>query len=128
MAQYGHTPTAHTDVRGGDRGQRPHEECENNRARHACCSGGSVGRGHGGQRLNLFTFGVLAFVGVASYFAWNNPREKNAASLGVLGVGTIIFALAVFGIDGTRGSGAGLMLGFGFLLLLHSLEPVKPAR
>lgn len=78
--------------------------------------------------FNLFTFGVLAFVGVASYFAWKNPREKNAASLGVLGVGTITFALAVFGIDGTRGSGAGLMLGSGFLLLLHSLEPVKPAR
>ena len=78
--------------------------------------------------FNLFIFGVFALAGVASYFAWKNPREKNAASLGVLGVGIITFALAVFGIDGTRAIGAGLMLGSGFLLLLHSIEPVKPAR
>jgi len=78
--------------------------------------------------FNLFTFGVFVLVGAASWCAWKNPRERNAGALGVVGVGIITFALAVFGIYGTRAIGAGLMLGSGFILLLQSIGPEKPDR
>jgi len=78
--------------------------------------------------FNLFTFGVFALVGVTTWLAWKTPRQKNAGALGVVGVGIVIFILAVFGIYSTRAIGAGMMLGSGFILLLQSIGSENPAR
>lgn len=77
--------------------------------------------------LDLITLCVFAFIFAGLWFSWKKPRPRTDVLLGIVCVGLVFFSITALGMADFRAVSVGMMLGGGFILLLHSIEPTPPA-